>query len=117
FHLPSDLAGVLNSARLPNPVCYRSPIATDGKSLVRRFYEELENEGRYEVADEVCDQAFRDVHNSSARGAVEGVDGVKRLAKVLHDEIGIRITIEDLIEEGDKVVARISSHTTYKGDF
>jgi predicted ester cyclase len=90
---------------------------TDAKALVRRFYEEMENEGRLEVADELCDPGFRDVHNSSARGPVQGIDGLKRLAKALHEELGIRITIEDLIEEGDKIVARISSQSTSKGDF
>jgi len=29
-------------------------MAVDGKALVRRFYEEMENEGRLEVADEIC---------------------------------------------------------------
>ncbi|HVA26227.1 MAG TPA: ester cyclase [Chloroflexota bacterium] len=92
-------------------------MAIDGKALVRRFYEEMENEGRLEVADEICDPGFRDVHNSSARGPVEGIEGIKRLAKVLRDQLNIRITIEDLIAEGDRVVARISSRTTYSGDF
>lgn len=91
--------------------------SVDGKALVRRFYEEMENEGRLEVADEICDPSFRDVHNSSARGAVEGIEGVKRLAKLLRDQLQIHITIEDLVAEGDRVVARISSRTTYSGDF
>ena len=47
-------------------------MAVDSKALVRRFYEEMENEGHLEVADEICDPGFRDVHNSSARGPVEG---------------------------------------------
>jgi predicted ester cyclase len=89
----------------------------DAKALVRRFYEEMENEGRLEVADEICDPSFHDVHNSSARGPVQDIAGLKRLAKALHDETGIRITVEDLVEEGDLIVARISSRTTLKGDF
>jgi predicted ester cyclase len=77
----------------------------------------MENEGRFEVADEVCDPSFRDTYNSSARGPAIGIEGIKRLARMLHDDVGIQITIHDLIAEGDKVVARISSQTTYKGDF
>ena len=92
-------------------------MAVDSKALVRRFYEEMENEGHLEVADEICDPGFRDVHNSGAPTPVEGIEGVKRLAQMLRERLNIHITIEDLIAEGDRVVARISSRTTHSGDF
>jgi predicted ester cyclase len=91
-----------------------SDTAEHNKQLVRRFYDEVENQGRLEVTEELFTADFRDVYNSSSPFPVVGIDGVKKLATALKEHLGLHITIEDLIAEGDRVVARISSTSTPK---
>jgi predicted ester cyclase len=92
-------------------------MAYDYKSLVSRFYNEVENQGKLEVVDELFDPAFRDVHNSASPFPVQGTDGVKKLAAGLHNALDIRVDVIDLVAEGDKVTAHINCHVTHKFDF
>lgn len=87
------------------------------KNLVRRFYEEFENQHKLEVADELVSPDFRDVYNTASPFPVAGIDGVKKLATALHENLNITIRVEDLVAEGDRVVARISSSVTNKVPF
>ena len=87
------------------------------KNLVRRFYEEVENQGKLEVADELIDPNFRDVYNSASPFPVAGIDGIKKLAVGLKNAMDLHLVMEDLIAEGDLVVARMTSHTTHKSEF
>lgn len=89
-------------------------MSEQNKQLVRRFYEEVENQGKLEVVDELFDPAFRDVYNTGRAVPVEGLEGVKRLATSLRESMDMHLTIEDLIAEGDKVVARLTSRSTHK---
>lgn len=84
------------------------------KALVRRFYEEVENQGKLDVADELFAADFRDVYNTVAPFPVEGVAGIKKLAATLHENADLSIDVDGLIAEGDMVVAMITSHTTNK---
>ena len=74
------------------------------KAIVRRFYEEVENQGNLDLIDELIDQKFRDVYNSSAFGPAEGREGIRQLVMRLRERPDFHITIEDLIAEEDKVV-------------
>ena len=84
------------------------------KQLVRRLYEEVENQLKLDVADELIAPEFKDTINSAAPFPVVGVDGIKKLAQALHDAFDMHLTVEDLIAEGDRVVARISGTVTHK---
>lgn len=92
-------------------------MSEQNKTLVRRFYEEVENQGKLEVVEELFDPNFRDVYNSASPFPVAGWDGVKQLAVGLKKALDLHLTIEDLIAEGDLVVARLSSHSTHLADF
>jgi predicted ester cyclase len=87
------------------------------KQLVRRFYEEVENGHNLAVVDELFAPEFRDVYNSASPFAVAGIEGVKKLAVGLHEALDLSIRIEDLIAEGDRVVARIACGITNKTPF
>jgi predicted ester cyclase len=80
------------------------------KTLVRRFYEEVENQGNLEVVDELVDPRFRDVYNTGRPVRVEGLEGVKQLVTALRSRGDFHLDIEELIAEDDKVVARLSSN-------
>lgn len=89
-------------------------MSEQNKQLVRRFYEEVENQQKLDVADELFAADFRDVYNTAAPFPVVGIDGIKKLATALHEHMNLHITIQDLIAEGDRVVARIGGHMTHK---
>ncbi len=92
-------------------------MATDYKTLVRRLYEEVENDQKLEVVQELIHPDFRDVHNSGPPVPVVGVEGVKALATRLHETRELRVEILDLIQEGDMVAAHLRFHTVHKTDF
>jgi len=87
-------------------------MSEQNKELVRRFYEEVENEGNLDLVDELVDPNFRDVYNFASPFPVRGVDGIKQLVTALRSRDNFHLTIEELIAEGDKVVARLSSSRT-----
>jgi predicted ester cyclase len=92
-------------------------MSEQNKTLVRRFYEEVENQGKLEIADELFAADFRDVYNSASPFPVTGIDGIKKLATALHEHLELMVEIKDLVAEGDRVVARISTTSTHKTPF
>src|SRR5262245_47049889 len=82
----------------------------DHKLLVRRYYEEMWNRWDFALADELIAEqiAFRGSLGDSVRGREgfkEYVRAVRRAFPDFHNQI------EELIAEGDRVVARL----TYTG--
>jgi predicted ester cyclase len=72
------------------------------KALVRRYFEELANAGRCDVAVELL--------------TPEAVISVQQLITMLHTAFpDFRVTIEDQIAEGDKVVTRFTARGTHQG--
>ena len=55
--------------------------------------------------------------NTSSAFHVKGIDGVKKLVVGLHEQFDISAQIEDLVAEGDRVVARIACSITHKKNF
>jgi steroid delta-isomerase-like uncharacterized protein len=92
-------------------------VSDQNKTLVRRFYEEVENQGNLALVDELFATDFADVYNTAAPFPVRGREGIKQLATALRNMMDLHITIEDLVAEGDKVVARFSSRSTHKHEF
>lgn len=85
----------------------------ENKALIRKFYGELVNERRIELADEMI---VEDFHDHAARGT--GLENFKVLyAVMLRIFPDIQVTIDDLIAEGDKVVARVEFTATQAGSF
>lgn len=86
------------------------------KALLRRFYEEVFTKGNLDVIDEISEPNFID-HNP-APGQEPGIQGIKKsLMEYRAAFPDLQITVEDMIAEGDKVVARITATGTHKGEF
>lgn len=85
------------------------------KALVRRFTEVV-NTGDVDALDEVV---VRDlVDHAAFPGQPSGLEGYKQsLALGRRAFPDGRITIEDMIAEGDKVVTRYTSRGTHRGEF
>ena len=82
-------------------------MSATNKEIVRRFYEEVENQGRLDLIDELIAPDFKDVFNSSAFGPAIGREGIRNLVINLRKRPDFHIEIEDLIAEDDKVVMRM----------
>ncbi|MCC6299217.1 MAG: ester cyclase [Anaerolineales bacterium] len=88
-------------------------MSEQNKALIRRFYAELVNERKLELADEMI---LDDVDDHAARGV--GLANFKTLyAAMLRIFPDIEAKVEDLIAEGDQVAARVEFTATQAGSF
>ena len=90
--------------------------AEDNKVLVRRIWEEIWNLGALDVVDEVIAESYVG-YIPAMPGPIRGTEGFKQLIVAYRTAYpDVRVTVEDLIAEGDRVVARWTSHGTNTGD-
>ncbi|MDP9382034.1 MAG: ester cyclase [Chloroflexota bacterium] len=93
---------------------------TLNKAIVRRMFDEMWNEGNLDVVDELFDPNYaghdptdpnpetREVHSSA--DAKQWVGMVRAAVPDIH------FTVDDLIAEGDKVIARWTAEGTHTGE-
>ncbi len=90
--------------------------AEQNKTLMRRFYDEVVNRGNLDMIDELASPDFVD-HEASS-GLAGGREDVKQFLSMLRIAFpDLRMNVEDLIAEGDKVVARATMTGTHQGEF
>lgn len=86
------------------------------KTTVRRLIEEVWNKGYMPVADELFAQNYVH-HDSSTPDVGRGPEGERKRATLYRNAFpDFRLTIEDLVAEGETVVARWSGRGTHKGE-
>jgi steroid delta-isomerase-like uncharacterized protein len=85
----------------------------DNKTLVRRFYEEVWDQGNTEFAYEVfADDYVR--HDLRATDALPGPEGQKKIADDFRAAFpDLRVTVDLVIGEGDYVVGRWTMNGTH----
>ena len=89
--------------------------AASSKALVRRYVEELLNQGRVEVADDVV---AIDYVMHPARPGPPGREGIKAFAAAQRDAApDWHITVHEMIAEGDRVVVRATGSGTPQKPF
>ena len=85
------------------------------KALIRREFEEVWNQGKLEVMDEIY--AADIVFHYPSSPDIHGAEGVKPIAKMFYTAFpDMQYTIEDMIAEGDKVAIRWTLTGTHKGE-
>jgi len=86
----------------------------DNKVLIRRFYEEVFNKRNLGAIDDFY--APDHIDHTLSPGLPVSLEGTKQaIATMLEGFADLRITIEDMIAEGDKVVIRFTTHGTQLG--
>ena len=91
--------------------------AEDNKALVRRWFEELFNEAKLDLADEIVTPDHV-THDTSTPEHLPGPEGERQLVNLVRGAFPDgRITIEDLVAEGDRVAVRWTFRGTHRGDF
>lgn len=89
--------------------------AEENKAKIRRIYEEVFNKGNLAVADELMAPNY--VFHAPGGQEFKGPEGFKQYATMMRTAFpDLHITVEDMVAEGDKVVHRISTRGTHKGD-
>jgi steroid delta-isomerase-like uncharacterized protein len=92
-------------------------MAQENSSLIRRWFEEVWNKGHMEAIDEM---ASPDVvgHGQAQHATDIGLKEFKPFVLALRSAFpDMKINIDYVIEQGDKVVARWTSTMTHKGEF
>jgi steroid delta-isomerase-like uncharacterized protein len=92
-------------------------MSEQNKTNVRRLFEEVWNKGNMQVADELIASSYTHHDNSSPDLGRGPENEKKRVALYRNAFPDIRFTIEDLLTEGETVVARWSCRGTHKGEF
>lgn len=87
------------------------------RALFRRFTERIVNEGDLGAADELLAPDFV-THEELPPGIPSGPEGVKQLFQMMRTGFpDLRMSIEDMVAEQDRVVARLTFRGTHRGEF
>src|SRR5258708_2702445 len=91
-------------------------MSEENKSVVRRLFEEVWNKGYLPVADQLFAYSYIH-HDPSTPDVGRGPESEKKRATLYRNAFpDLRLTIEDIISEGETVMARWSCRGTHKGD-
>jgi serine phosphatase RsbU (regulator of sigma subunit) len=86
------------------------------KAIFRRYVEEVTNRGNLELADEIFDRYL--AHQPGGLVLERGPEDVKRFNGEFRSAFhNFRLSIDDQIAEGDKVVSRITVRGTHQREF
>lgn len=85
------------------------------KRIVRRLYEEVGNEGRLEVLDQI---AWADhIEHNPFPGQAQGVDGLKQRVSMIRAAFNPTFTIEHILADGDRVAVMWTNHGKHVGQW
>jgi serine phosphatase RsbU (regulator of sigma subunit) len=94
----------------------RNVSAKENKAIFRRYVEEIAYQGNLEVADEIFDRYV--AYQPDGSILERGPENVKRFQRQWRSAFpDIRISIEEQIAEGDKVVNRFTIRGTHQTEF
>jgi steroid delta-isomerase-like uncharacterized protein len=86
------------------------------KTIVRRFFEEVYNQGDLALIEELFAPSFGGP--KSAHYGVHGPEAARRGVAAMRDAFpDIRFTVEELVAEGERVVVRVTFRGTHQGSF
>ena len=90
-------------------------MSEDNKAKVRRFYEEVVQNGNFSMLDEVA--APHIVDHNPAPGQAPGTEGVRQFFSAMRAAVtGLRVSVDHVIAEGDKVAAHVSVRGKHTGE-
>jgi len=88
----------------------------DNKAVIRRWIEAYNNRDMQAEAD-VLDPGYV-AHVPGAPGPLEGLEAWRKFTAPFVEAFpDLRLTVEDILSEGDKVAARVAFHGTHRGEF
>jgi steroid delta-isomerase-like uncharacterized protein len=94
----------------------RSSMSETNKAIARRIVDEMFNEGRLEAADEIVTPDFVG-HDPASPAPVLGPEGLKGNIEGYRTAFpDVRLSIDDEIAEGDRVVTRWTARGTHQAE-
>ncbi len=91
-------------------------MSIQNKLILRRFFEELFNQGNLAAADEIVSTTY--INHNAAPGETPGRAGLTQFVAALHVAFrDLNFAIADQIAEGDKVTTRWSVSGIHQGTF
>ena len=91
-------------------------MSENNKAVVRRLLDEVWNKGNLSPVDELFTPNF-EFHDASTPDLGRGPESEKKRVTLYRNAFpDLRLTIEDILTEGDTVMTRYSARGTHKGD-
>lgn len=91
--------------------------STTRAHVIRRYYDELWNQGRVELVDELLDPAYVN-HSPGSPSQDRGREGVRAVVQAMRSAFpDLCYVIEDLVVGADAVAVRTTLSGTHRGDF
>jgi steroid delta-isomerase-like uncharacterized protein len=101
-----------------------NPVSEANKLILRRHFEEVLNQGHLAVIDEIyidtymLDAPVQTEGSVQAHGETHGRDGLKRRVTLFRTAFpNIHFSVDNLVAEGDQVVAQYTFRGTHTGQF
>ena len=86
----------------------------DNRAVVMKFYNTVVNKGDTSALPEIMSGRF--VDHFAAPGSPQGIEGFKKFLGMVSTAFpDLQVSVDDLIEEGDKVVVRLTANGTHNG--
>ncbi len=90
---------------------------SDNKTTMLRVYDELFSQGNVDVIDELLADDFVE-HEELPPGIPPGKEAPRALVSMLRGAFpDFRATVEEMLEDGDKVIIRARFSGTHEGEF
>lgn len=91
-------------------------MSAQNKLILRRFFEELFNQGNLTAADEIVSMNY--LNHNAVPGETPGRAGLTQFVTYLRSAFrDLNFTIADQVAEGDKVVTRWNATAIHQGEF
>jgi steroid delta-isomerase-like uncharacterized protein len=91
-------------------------MSTEGnKDLVRRYYDEVLNQGKIEALDELAVPDYQE--NDPLPGQGTGLQGLRDRVSMFLSALNPHFAVHDMIAEGDRVVVRWTNAGRHVGEF
>ena len=88
----------------------------DNAAIIQRFIDEVINQGRYDVRNEIVAEDF--IELDPLPGQRQGREGLKEVIAMMRSAFpDIHWVTDESISSGDKVVTRFTWTGTHRGDF
>jgi len=91
-------------------------VSAENEALVRRYPEEVYNQRRLEVVEEIFAPDFI-LHDPDLPGGARGPEGIKHIVETFVGAFpDLQVTLDDELSSGEKVVTRWTTRATHQGE-
>src|SRR3712207_5743098 len=91
-------------------------MSAENEALVRRYVEEVYDQRKLEVADELFASDFT-LHDPDLPGGARGPEGIKNIVRTFVDAFpDLQVSLDDEMSSGEDVISRWTARGTHQGE-